>query len=138
MIDNNCIHAKVCGYSGFAVEDCSKCQFREYNTTDLNREVVDAAKLLKAIEQYGPDLCEYCGFSTLSGYSIEAIREVVEAQKETHQETVGVWIEHEWAEEVEGLLISNYECPHCHNWLRDETEFCPNCGKRVTRQKGET
>ena len=40
----------------------------------------------------------------------------------------GKWIEHEWAEEVEGWLISNYECSECHNWERSTSNFCPNCG----------
>lgn len=40
----------------------------------------------------------------------------------------GKWIEHEWAEEVEGLLISNYECSECHSWERSASNYCPNCG----------
>lgn len=43
----------------------------------------------------------------------------------------GEWIEHEWAEEVEGLLISNYECSECHSWERSASNFCPNCGERM-------
>ena len=46
--------------------------------------------------------------------------------KEDRQQ--GKWIEHEWAEEVEGLLISNYECSECHSWERSESNYCPNCG----------
>lgn len=40
----------------------------------------------------------------------------------------GEWIEHKWAEECDGLLISNYECTNCHSWERNNTDFCPNCG----------
>lgn len=40
----------------------------------------------------------------------------------------GEWVEHTWAEEFDGLLISNYECSYCHSWKREETDFCPNCG----------
>ena len=43
----------------------------------------------------------------------------------------GEWIEHEWAEEVEGLLISNYECSKCHSWERRASDYCPNCGARM-------
>ena len=43
----------------------------------------------------------------------------------------GEWIEHEWAEEVEGLLISNYECSECHSWERSISNFCPHCGARM-------
>jgi hypothetical protein len=40
----------------------------------------------------------------------------------------GRWIEHEWAEEENGLLISNFECSMCHIWERKKSDFCPNCG----------
>lgn len=40
----------------------------------------------------------------------------------------GEWIKHERAEEVEGLLISNYECSECHSWERNASNYCPNCG----------
>ena len=43
----------------------------------------------------------------------------------------GKWIEHKWAEECEGLLISNYECSKCSEWVRDETDYCPNCGAKM-------
>ncbi len=41
------------------------------------------------------------------------------------------WIEHEWAEEVEGLLISNFECTACRNWVRNKSKYCPNCGAEM-------
>lgn len=40
----------------------------------------------------------------------------------------GYWAKHAWAEEVEGLLIDNYECTYCHNWIRDATQYCPHRG----------
>lgn len=39
----------------------------------------------------------------------------------------GKWIEHEWAEEYDGRLISNYECSECKSWERERTNYCPNC-----------
>ena len=47
----------------------------------------------------------------------------------------GEWLEHEWAEESEGLLISNYECTVCQEWVRNKSNFCPNCGADM--RKGE-
>lgn len=41
------------------------------------------------------------------------------------------WIEHERAEEVNGMLISNYECSYCHEWERKASDYCPNCGCRM-------
>lgn len=46
----------------------------------------------------------------------------------------GYWIEHKRAEEVEGLLISNYECSCCHNWERKDSDYCPNCGIPMTNK----
>ena len=40
----------------------------------------------------------------------------------------GHWIIHEWAEEVDNMLIPNYECSVCGTWKRDDTAFCPHCG----------
>jgi len=47
----------------------------------------------------------------------------------------GKWIEHEWAEESEGLLISNYECSKCHSWERKTSNYCPNCGAEMMIRK---
>lgn len=41
------------------------------------------------------------------------------------------WIKHERAEEVEGFLISNYECSYCHSWERKKSYYCPYCGKKM-------
>ena len=43
----------------------------------------------------------------------------------------GHWIEHEWAEEVEGQLISNFECSECNGWERKTSSYCPNCGAKM-------
>ena len=47
----------------------------------------------------------------------------------------GVWIEHKWAEENEGILIFNYECTVCHAWIRDKSNFCPNCGAKMDGER---
>lgn len=49
----------------------------------------------------------------------------------------GEWIEHKQAEEVDGHLISNYECSCCHSWKRENTDFCPNCGADMRKKAGE-
>ena len=50
-----------------------------------------------------------------------------------YEEPHGEWIEHKWAEEFDGCLISNYECSHCHSWKRENTDFCPDCGTDMRR-----
>jgi len=47
------------------------------------------------------------------------------------QKTVGKWIEHEYADIVDGRYVSNYECPCCHEWVKEKTAYCPHCGGRV-------
>ena len=133
MIDKNCIHANICGYTGFHYEeDCAKCKFREYNMLSNNRKVVDVDKFMETLEDEGPDVCEHYELSeTLHGYSYGRIKEVVKSCQEPAQGIVGVCIEHEWAEEYENRLISNFECPFCGEWHRDVGTYCSNCGKPI-------
>jgi hypothetical protein len=55
----------------------------------------------------------------------------IEAEPVKH----GRWIEHEWAEEENRFLISNFECSTCHDWESKTSDFCPNCGADM---RGET
>jgi hypothetical protein len=134
MIDNNCIHVKVCDHVGFAVEDCSRCQFREYSTLNTNQQILEVNKFLRALEAHGSDVCDHYDYGlveALHGYSYSAIQEVVESCQEHAEEVVGVCIEHEWAEEYEDRLISNFECPYCHEWHRNVDMYCSHCGKPI-------
>lgn len=45
------------------------------------------------------------------------------------------WIEKEWAEEFDNRLISNYECSNCKEWLRDKSNYCPNCGAKMDKEQ---
>ena len=53
----------------------------------------------------------------------------VEGYIDGHAE--GEWIEHKRAEEYDGLMQSNFECSQCHDWLRERTNYCPNCGAKM-------
>lgn len=55
------------------------------------------------------------------------------ANTNRHVEVAGVCIEHEWAEEENGKLISNFECPFCGEWHRQEEidAFCSHCGNPI-------
>ena len=58
---------------------------------------------------------------------------------ETHgerTERVGHWIEHEYAEESDGYLISNFECDKCHAWAEADYAYCPNCGVKMEVENG--
>lgn len=45
------------------------------------------------------------------------------------------WIEHKRAEEDNWLLVSNYECSNCHEWKREHSDYCPNCGCKMMEVK---
>lgn len=45
----------------------------------------------------------------------------------------GHWIKHEYAEEANGYLIPNYECSNCHSWLRDNRDYCGDCGAKMDK-----
>lgn len=51
----------------------------------------------------------------------------------TPTEKTGEWIEHKYAEEYDGLMQSNFECSKCHDWLREQTNYCPICGARMNK-----
>lgn len=133
MLDKNCVHAEVCDYAGAAFETCEKCKFRKQSTINTDKQIVDIEKFWKALEEYGADVCEHDDYYVAHGYTSSAIREVIDSCKEHADETVGVCIEHEWAEEYEGRLISNFECPYCHEWHRQEEidAYCSHCGKPI-------
>lgn len=62
--------------------------------------------------------------------NMHVVAKLLEAErKEAH------WIKHEWAEESEGLLIPNYECSKCHTWKRENSDYCPDCGCKMTEVK---
>ena len=47
----------------------------------------------------------------------------------------GHWIEHESAEVLGNWIISNFECSECHDWLRYDSNYCPNCGAKMDLEK---
>lgn len=66
-----------------------------------------------------------------SGYR-KAIVQVEHAPTiEAEQVRHGEWIEHKSAEIDNGYLISNHECSECHEWFKNETKRCPECGAKM-------
>lgn len=41
------------------------------------------------------------------------------------------WIKHDYAEEFCETIIPNYECSHCHQWFRDDRNYCGECGAKM-------
>ena len=80
---------------------------------------IDAEKLKQ-------DLVSYAGIPSIINVFIDRqVTADVEPVIHAH------WIIHERAEEVEGRLISNYECSHCHEWFRDNRRRCGECGAKM-------
>ena len=136
MIDNNCIHRNVCSHNGFVCESCDQCQFREHRAVNANKQVLDVDRLMEELENLGTDMCEHYELSKekpIRGYSQKVIQEAIEACQDHAEEVVGVCIEHEWAEEENDRLISNFECPFCHEWHRENAvkTYCSQCGKPI-------
>ena len=129
MIDNNCIHVKVCDHVGFACESCDKCKFKEHYIVDEDNEVVSVDKLMKAIDAHKYYI--YDSSEGVVGYTPFQIEEAARSVSEPTREIVGICIEHEWAEEDNGLLISNFECPYCGEWHREVDQYCSHCGKPI-------
>ena len=70
---------------------------------------------------------------TQLGFSLEKIRAIVEQYANEQIEAAKdlKWKEIPGARECGDYLESDYECPHCHQWQEDWTEYCPSCGKYV-------
>ena len=66
-------------------------------------------------------------------FADKPLKELPAAQPQRMQ---GRWVEHKWAEEVAGMLISNYACSCCSSWERINSDFCPNCGADMREAKG--
>lgn len=47
----------------------------------------------------------------------------------------GKWIRHDDADIVEGYYVPEYECSECKGWVKDDTDFCPNCGAKMDAQE---
>ena len=95
------------------------------------KRLIDADALLEKLSR----MIDYCQDNKLED-EMSALFQVgdavmdcptVDAVEVVH----GYWIEHEYAEEENGLLVSNYECSACHSWERDEGYYCPNCGAKM-------
>ena len=70
--------------------------------------------------------------------SLDLMLELIEdAPSVTPKERTGEWIEHKYAEEYDGLMQSNFECSKCHDWLREQTNYCPTCGARMKGENNE-
>lgn len=51
----------------------------------------------------------------------------VEAEPVRH----GKWIEHKYAEEHGGQMISNWECSECNTWFKSTKKYCGECGAKM-------
>ena len=107
-----------------------KDQYGDYDDPEPYEQAITMA--IEALSQ--PIVCkDFCIDDDHIYCSPKVAARVVEALSRT-----GEWIVHEWAEECDGLLISNYECTNCHSWERNNTDFCPNCGAYMRGEDKES
>ena len=94
-------------YEGLDYED-------ETNKSQLTAEQIDAVKTCAAYITY----TFFCVKDELKKY-INGEIDVIKT---------GKWKRIDYANEVNGYVIPNYECSNCQNWVTDMTDYCPNCG----------
>lgn len=83
------------------------------------------------------DICDsYSGLDIVTFFPHNEDCEYFKDAADVAEVRHGYWIEHKRAEESEGLLISNFECSLCHDWERNESDYCPNCCAKMDG-KGE-
>lgn len=113
-------------------EKCGDCISRQAVIDRIN-------KLIEVEKKQGTDEWGY-GRERVNAY--EAMLHMVESEylhpSVEPERKVGHWIEHEWAQELdgEGYLISNFECDKCHAWAGADYDYCPNCGVKMEVSNG--
>lgn len=102
-------------------------------------DAISRQATIDAVETIGFDFSD----SDLSEVELEEVCAVVGDVRQTWLQRIkrlpsveperktGKWIEHKWAEEENGLLISNWECNLCGMWERKTSDFCPSCGAKM-------
>ena len=105
----------------------------------------DGSLYIVTVEQHGYEtvgiFCNACKqtvtleYNEWEGLSDKTKEKAIKAwnrrEAPSAQPKQGQWIEHKWADEVNEMLVSNYECSECHHWERYDSNFCPNCGAKM-------
>ena len=70
------------------------------------------------------------------GLSLTGLAQLLDEMSpaDVRENVKGEWIEHKYAEVYDGLLQSNFECNQCRDWVRERTDFCPNCGADMRKK----
>ena len=97
----------------------------------LKQEPCDDAISRRAVLEMAYDMSAIDGEHFTGRYLVVDAEDIQKLLSVTLQPKIGHWIEHKWAEEVDGCLISNFECSCCHTWKRDESSYCPDCGAKM-------
>lgn len=93
-------------------------------------DLISRSELIEELKESLDDTALQHTLEFFGVYDIIRSQPTVEAKAVVH----GEWIEHEWAEESEGMLISNFECSGCHTWKREKSNFCPECGADMRKK----
>ena len=88
---------------------------------------------IKEARNFYPSIDHYC--TSVKAVSLQDLSAIPAADVEpiVHAH----WIRHGGAEEVEWILISNYECSNCHEWFRDNRRRCGECGAKMDGKEKE-
>jgi len=88
-------------------------------------EYIERSKAVDAIAGWMSGLCDcnelfafHLAMCTINRIPPADVSPVVHAR----------WIWHDNADIVEGYYVPEYECSACRGWVKDDSDFCPNCG----------
>ena len=131
-----------------ARKDVIKIFHAGYHSKSMVEEVRDLPSVVPKITDNKVHLCDSCKYTYPScpsceddvlfgnGVGNDNICACNQYKPTTLTSKIGKWIKHEWAEEIGGQLIPNYECSQCHEWVREQSCFCPHCGAKVEENNG--
>ena len=113
---------------------CFDCDYTDVCKADCNgKKVYDKLKTYEDLGFTPEEIVHMARFfkeRTSAEYIANEMRIVAKLLKSEQEEAH--WIRHEWAEVCDGCLISNYECSECGNWERENSNYCPDCGCKMT------
>ena len=129
MRNQDCVHYKVCSYAGFAYEECDNCPFGDKHDADgwvnISERVPsfeDSEKGMVLAVMKDDSMVRTVDWRLVSEYSKCFVK-----WKRITDDAPRTWITHEIGMSNE----AEYECPYCSNRQKQQSYFCPVCGRKI-------
>lgn len=101
----------------------------EYEAMELAIDALEENVIrMNTIEEWENDFKKYVDGLSLSRDDYKGIREYIDEVPTVTEKPQGEWID----QDFDDLKISDYRCNQCGHYQDDITNFCPNCGAKMS------